>query len=184
MRQRVMIAMALACEPELLIADEPTTALDVTVQAQILDLLRSLVRERGMALLLITHDLGVVRELCERAVVLYAGRSSEEAPVTTCCARRSIRTRPGSGRASRRSRRAGARLPQIPGTPPDPAALPAGCAFAPRCPAALERVPRHAAAPGADAGPPARPVIRSHELRQRTLEHRLGATDMTHAATS
>ncbi len=81
MRQRVMIAMALAGEPELLIADEPTTALDVTVQAQILELMRSLVRDRGMALLLITHDLGVVRELCERAVVLYAGRVVEEAPV-------------------------------------------------------------------------------------------------------
>ena len=78
MRQRVMIAMALACEPELLIADEPTTALDVTIQAQILELLRDLVRERGMALLLITHDLGVVRELCERAVVLYAGRVAED----------------------------------------------------------------------------------------------------------
>ena len=81
MRQRVMIAMALACEPSLLIADEPTTALDVTVQAQILDLLRTLVRDRGMALLLITHDLGVVRELCERAIVLYAGRVAEQAPV-------------------------------------------------------------------------------------------------------
>ena len=76
-----MIAMALACEPSLLIADEPTTALDVTVQAQILDLLRGLVRDRGMALLFITHDLGVVRELCERAIVLYAGRVAEEAPV-------------------------------------------------------------------------------------------------------
>ena len=82
MRQRVMIAMALACEPSLLIADEPTTALDVTVQAQILELLRTLVRDRGMALLLITHDLGVVRELCERAIVLYAGRVAEEAPVS------------------------------------------------------------------------------------------------------
>ncbi|MEI7744715.1 MAG: ABC transporter ATP-binding protein, partial [Chloroflexota bacterium] len=81
MRQRVMIAMALACEPELLIADEPTTALDVTIQAQILELLRELVRDRDMALLLITHDLGVVRELCERAIVLYAGRIAEQAPV-------------------------------------------------------------------------------------------------------
>jgi peptide/nickel transport system ATP-binding protein len=139
MRQRVMIAMALACEPELLIADEPTTALDVTVQAQILELLRSLARDRGMALLLITHDLGVVRELCERAVVLYAGRVVEEAPVTqllssprhpyTAGLRASI-----PSLAERRRR-----LPQIPGNPPDPASLPSGCAFAPRCPLVLER---------------------------------------------
>ena len=138
MRQRVMIAMALACEPSVLIADEPTTALDVTVQAQILDLLRALVRDRGMALLLITHDLGVVRELCERAVVLYAGRVAEEAPV------RELLRMPlhpyTSGLAasipsiSARRRR----LPQISGMPPDPAALPPGCAFAARCPAALD----------------------------------------------
>jgi len=133
-----MIAMALACEPEMLIADEPTTALDVTVQAQILELLRGLVRERRMALLLITHDLGVVREVCERAVVLYAGRVAEEAPV------RDLLDRPlhpyTSGLAasipSIAARRE--RLPQIPGGPPDPAHLPPGCAFAARCPAATE----------------------------------------------
>jgi oligopeptide/dipeptide ABC transporter ATP-binding protein len=139
MRQRVMIAMALACEPELLIADEPTTALDVTVQAQILELLRSLARERRMALLLITHDLGVVRELCERAVVLYAGRVVEEAPVVQLLTTPRHPYTAGLGVSipdiSARRRR----LPQIPGTPPDPATLPPGCAFSPRCPVAVER---------------------------------------------
>ncbi len=139
MRQRVMIAMALAGEPELLIADEPTTALDVTVQAQILELMRSLVRDRNMALLLITHDLGVVRELCERAVVLYAGRVVEEAPVAQLLSTphhpytSGLRASIPSILERRR------RLPQIQGTPPDPATLPPGCPFAPRCPAAVER---------------------------------------------
>jgi oligopeptide/dipeptide ABC transporter ATP-binding protein len=139
MRQRVMIAKALAFEPGLLIADEPTTALDVTIQAQILELLRELVRERGMALLLITHDLGVVHALCERAVVLYAGRVAEAAATADLFA--SPRHPYTAGLAvsipdiAVRRRR----LPQIPGTPPDPAALPSGCAFAPRCPAAVER---------------------------------------------
>jgi oligopeptide/dipeptide ABC transporter ATP-binding protein len=139
MRQRVMIAMALAGEPELLIADEPTTALDVTVQAQILELMRSLVRDRGMALLLITHDLGVVRELCERAIVLYAGRVMEEAPVRELLSapRHPYTSGLGASIPSILERRR--RLPQIQGTPPDPATLPPGCPFAPRCPVALER---------------------------------------------
>jgi len=131
--------MALAGEPELLIADEPTTALDVTVQAQILELMRSLVRDRNMALLLITHDLGVVRELCERAIVLYAGRVVEEAPVSQLLSTphhpytSGLRASIPSILERRR------RLPQIQGTPPDPATLPPGCPFAPRCPAAVER---------------------------------------------
>jgi peptide/nickel transport system ATP-binding protein len=138
MRQRVMIAMALACDPSLLIADEPTTALDVTVQAQILDLLRSLVRDRGMALLFITHDLGVVRELCERAIVLYAGRVAEQAPVADLLRTPLHPYTAGLAAsipsiASRRRR-----LPQISGMPPDPAALPPGCAFAARCPVAID----------------------------------------------
>ncbi|MBA3876568.1 MAG: peptide ABC transporter ATP-binding protein [Anaerolinea sp.] len=137
MRQRVLIAMALACEPELLIADEPTTALDVTIQAQILDLLRDLVRERRMALLLITHDLGVVRDLCERAIVLYAGRIAEVAPVADLFHRPQHPYTAGlaASNPSIASRRA--RLPQIPGSPPNPAEILPGCPFAPRCPAAV-----------------------------------------------
>jgi oligopeptide/dipeptide ABC transporter ATP-binding protein len=138
MRQRVLIAMALACEPELLIADEPTTALDVTIQAQILELLRDLVRERGMALLLITHDLGVVRELCERAIVMYAGQIVEGASVAQLF--RDPRHPYTAGLAASNpsivSRRA--RLPQIPGGPPNPAEVLPGCPFAPRCPAAID----------------------------------------------
>ncbi len=96
MRQRVMIAMALACDPKLLIADEPTTALDVTIQAQILDLMRELKGKTGAAIILITHDLGVVAEMAQRVVVMYAGRKVEEAPVATSCSRsRAIRTRGG-----------------------------------------------------------------------------------------
>jgi len=138
MRQRVLIAMALACEPELLIADEPTTALDVTIQAQILDLLGELVRQRGMALLLITHDLGVISALCERAVVLYSGRVAETGPVSILF--REPRHPYTAGLAASipiiASRRQ--RLPQIPGTPPDPVNVPSACAFAPRCPIAID----------------------------------------------
>jgi oligopeptide/dipeptide ABC transporter ATP-binding protein len=139
MRQRVMIAMALAGEPELLIADEPTTALDVTVQAQILELMRSLVRDRGMALLLITHDLGVVRELCERAIVLYAGRVVEEAPVSQLLLSPHHPYTSGLGASIPSIFERRRRLPQIQGTPPDPATLPPGCPFEPRCPVAVER---------------------------------------------
>jgi oligopeptide/dipeptide ABC transporter ATP-binding protein len=137
MRQRVMIAMALACEPELLIADEPTTALDVTIQAQILELLRDLVRERGMALLLITHDLGVVRELCERAIVLYAGRIAETAPVADLFAQPHHPYTAGLAASNPQIASRRARLPQIPGGPPNPASVPPGCPFSPRCPAAI-----------------------------------------------
>jgi oligopeptide/dipeptide ABC transporter ATP-binding protein len=139
MRQRVMIAMALAGEPELLIADEPTTALDVTVQAQILELMRTLVRDRHMALLLITHDLGVVRELCERAVVLYAGRVMEEGPVVDLLSAPHHPYTSGLGASIPSIMQRRRRLPQIQGTPPDPATLPPGCPFAPRCPIALDR---------------------------------------------
>jgi peptide/nickel transport system ATP-binding protein len=139
MRQRAMIAMALACRPALLIADEPTTALDVTIQAQILELLRDLVRERGMALLLITHDLGVVRELCQRAIVLYAGRIAEQAPVESLFVAPHHPYTAGLGASNPQIASRRARLPQIPGAPPNPAAIPAGCPFSPRCPAALDR---------------------------------------------
>jgi peptide/nickel transport system ATP-binding protein len=139
MRQRVLIAMALACEPELLIADEPTTALDVTIQAQILELLRDLVSDRGMALLLITHDLGVVRELCERAIVLYAGRIAEQASVDRLFANPLHPYTAGLAASNPQIASRRARLPQIPGGPPNPASIPPGCPFSPRCPAAVDR---------------------------------------------
>jgi peptide/nickel transport system ATP-binding protein len=137
MRQRVMIAMALACRPKLLIADEPTTALDVTVQAQILALLDELKRETGTAVLLITHDLGVVADHADDVVVMYAGRVAEQAPAAKLFAHPEhpytvglLGAAPGAG-----PRRA--RLASIEGTVPDLRAPPAGCRFAPRCPFAL-----------------------------------------------
>jgi peptide/nickel transport system ATP-binding protein len=142
MRQRVMIAMALACDPKLLIADEPTTALDVTIQAQILDLMRALKDKTGAAILLITHDLGVVAEMAQRVVVMYAGRKVEEAAVNDLFDRprhpytrglmRSI-PRLGAGHG------AGKRLAEIPGLVPSLREPIAGCAFATRCPHAVER---------------------------------------------
>jgi oligopeptide transport system ATP-binding protein len=138
MRQRVMIAMALITRPELLIADEPTTALDVTVQAQILDLIRQLQRELGMAVIFITHDLGVVSGLCDRVQVMYAGRIVETAPTSAL-----FRTpRHPYTRALQQSIPAlqpkGAELFTIPGMPPDLSRPLPGCAFAPRCSFALE----------------------------------------------
>lgn len=143
MRQRVMIAMALACDPKLLIADEPTTALDVTIQAQILELLDELRKTRQLAVLLITHDLGVVAEVADRVAVMYTGRIVEEAPVEELFARPKHPYTEGllssvpkltiteAGKAER--------LTTIEGTVPSPANLPPGCHFAPRCP---HRMPR------------------------------------------
>jgi oligopeptide/dipeptide ABC transporter ATP-binding protein len=136
MRQRVMVAMALANAPQVLIADEPTTALDVTTQAQILELLGELQREMGLALVIVTHDLGVVAGLADRVVVMYAGRVVEEGPVDALFT--------SSGHPYTRAllasvpRRGDARgeLRAIAGAPPDPAHLPSGCAFHPRCPMA------------------------------------------------
>jgi peptide/nickel transport system ATP-binding protein len=140
MRQRVMIAMALACRPRLLIADEPTTALDVTIQAQILALLSELQREQGTAIVLITHDLGVVCETADRVMVLYGGRRAEEATVPQLFdAPQHPYTQGLMGSMPRHALRRGAgRLREIPGTVPAPAALPPGCAFAGRCPRALD----------------------------------------------
>ncbi len=134
MRQRTMIAMALACEPRLLIADEPTTALDVTVQAQILDLLKELTRETGAALILITHDLGVVARYADRVAVMYGGRIVEQASATDLYARpRHPYTRGLLASIPRLDGDPGQRLVPITGQPPDLARLPPGCAFAPRC---------------------------------------------------
>jgi oligopeptide/dipeptide ABC transporter ATP-binding protein len=137
MRQRVMIAMALACRPELLIADEPTTALDVTVQAQILDLLQELKRELGMSILLITHDLGVVAETAERVVVMYAGTVVERASVHELFARPRHPYTAGLFLSLPRLDQDQGELRPIEGSVPDPARLPSGCRFHPRCPFAM-----------------------------------------------
>jgi peptide/nickel transport system ATP-binding protein len=151
MRQRVMIAIAIACKPVVLIADEPTTALDVTIQAQILDLLDGLRHDLEMGLLLITHDLGVVAEMAARVVVMYAGRKVEEAPV------REFFTSPrhpyskGLLRASPRmdtvSHYRSAPLYEIPGMVPSLHKLPPGCPFADRCPSVMARCRTEAPAP-------------------------------------
>jgi len=136
MRQRAMIAMALCCRPKLLIADEPTTALDVTIQAQILDLMRALQRSIGMSILFITHDLGVVAEMADRVVVMYAGRAVEEGGVRDIFARPMMPYTQGLiGSIPRLDRlgRARQRLKAIPGNVPNPLRLPPGCAFQPRC---------------------------------------------------
>jgi oligopeptide/dipeptide ABC transporter ATP-binding protein len=133
MRQRVMIAMALACNPELLIADEPTTALDVTIQAQILDLLRQLREEFRLTVLLITHDLGVVAEHADRVVVMYAGRLVEDAPTAALFARPLHPYTNGLLDSIPELDRAVEELPAIEGVVPSPFALPPGCLFAPRC---------------------------------------------------
>jgi peptide/nickel transport system ATP-binding protein len=158
MRQRVMIAMALSCNPTLLIADEPTTALDVTIQAQILDLMRELQAQSGTSILFITHNLGVVAEIADRVAVMYAGRIVEQGSVASVFAAPlhpytrallgSLPTMTSDGRDPSR------RLVSIPGQVPSPAALPPGCAFAPRCvlaSAQCETAPeRIEAAPGHD----------------------------------
>ena len=134
MRQRAMIAMALACEPQLIIADEPTTALDVTVQAQILDLLKDLAERTGSALVLITHDLGVVARYADRVVVMYAGRVVESAPAAELYAHpRHPYTQGLMASVPRLDGDTNVRLVPIEGQPPDLARIPDGCAFAPRC---------------------------------------------------
>ena len=139
MSQRVMIAMAMSCNPQLLIADEPTTALDVTIQAQILELMKKIQQEEGMSILLITHDLGVVAEMCTRVIVMYAGEIVEEAPVeilfnnpTHPYTEGLIASVPKLGSGVKV-------LPSIPGSVPDLSMLPKGCRFAPRCKYATER---------------------------------------------
>ncbi|WP_181175773.1 ABC transporter ATP-binding protein [Mesorhizobium sp. B2-7-2] len=144
MRQRATIAMALACNPTLLIADEPTTALDVTIQAQILDLLATLQAERGMGILFVTHNLGVVAEIADRVAVMYAGRIVETGSVGEVFARPRhpyttglMRSAPRLGQATV-LKAAGTPLPTIAGNVPSLAMLPGGCSFAPRCPMAID----------------------------------------------
>lgn len=151
MRQRATIAMALSCEPALLIADEPTTALDVTIQAQILDLLKKLQERHGMAMLFVTHNLGVVSQIADRVGVMYAGRIVETGLVKDVFARPShpytqglMRSVPRLGQATE-LKKADIPLPTIEGSVPSLANLPSGCSFAPRCPYAIE--PCRAAVP-------------------------------------
>ncbi len=139
MRQRVMIAMALCLRPEILLADEPTTALDVTVQAQILDLIVDLRRELGMGIVLITHDLAVVAEVAERVAVMYAGELMEVAPAARLFSRPRHPYTNGLLRSTPAADNGRRSLYVIPGRPPDLTSVPAGCPFAPRCPQAIER---------------------------------------------
>ena len=140
MRQRVMIAMALACRPDVLIADEPTTALDVTIQAQILELLRELQRDTGMAIIFITHDLGVIAELCSRVVVMYAGRIAEQSTIGPLFAHPlHPYTRGLLASIPRLDDEPKTLLTTIPGTVPGIDELPSGCRFVNRCPFAAER---------------------------------------------
>jgi peptide/nickel transport system ATP-binding protein len=143
MRQRVMIAMALLLDPDVLIADEPTTALDVTVQAEILDLIRALQDERGTAVILITHDLGVVAETADEVAVMYAGRVAERGPLETVLDAPEHPYTWGLLQSIPRVDAAhGARLQPIAGQPPSLIHVPSGCPFHPRCPHAFERCPR------------------------------------------
>ena len=138
MRQRIMIAMALLCRPRLLIADEPTTALDVTVQAQIMKLLDEVREEFGTAMILITHDLGIVADSCERTVVMYGGRVMEQGPTGPLFARPTHPYTLGLLKAVPRLDRDSDTLETIPGDPPDMSKLPKGCPFAPRCAWAMD----------------------------------------------
>jgi peptide/nickel transport system ATP-binding protein/oligopeptide transport system ATP-binding protein len=139
MRQRVMIAMALSCHPRVLIADEPTTALDVTIQAQILELLNRLQKEMGMSILLITHDLGVVAETCDRVAVMYAGQVVEYADVLEIFHHPRMPYTAGLLGSIPVLGEHSARLRVIPGNVPNPSEFPSGCKFHPRCPVAIDR---------------------------------------------
>jgi len=157
MRQRVGIAMALACKPSLLIADEPTTALDVTIQAQILELMRELQREMGMSIIMITHDLGVIAETCDEVIVMYAGRVAERAPVNELFARpRHPYTRGLLASIPRLTTARKTRLPVIDGMVPGLSELPPGCRFQNRCPHAQPRC--------AERPPPIETVAAGHEV--------------------
>ena len=138
MRQRVVIAMALACEPDILIADEPTTALDVTIQAQILELMTSLQKELGMAIIMITHDLGVVAQMCDEVIVMYAGSICEQGTADEIFYNPAHEYTKGLMRSIPTTNTFGQKLQPITGTPIDLLNMPAGCPFAPRCDAAMK----------------------------------------------
>lgn len=157
MRQRVMIAMALACNPKLLIADEPTTALDVTIQAQILDLMRKLKNEHKSAMIMITHDLGVVAEMCERVIVMYAGKVVEETDVRTIYRNPKHPYTIGLLRSIPSLDTEKEWLDTIPGNVPIPLGMPVGCRFAPRCSQANELCRQ--------SEPELRPVAPGHKVR-------------------
>jgi oligopeptide/dipeptide ABC transporter ATP-binding protein len=171
MRQRVMIAVALACRPPLIIADEPTTALDVTVQAQILDVLSGLRRDFGMSLLLITHDLGVIAETADRVAVMYAGRIVEEGPVREVFARPLHPYTQGLLGSIPGAAASGARLHAIEGVVPSLANLPLGCTFAPRCPQRMDIC--------TTAVPAMLEIERAHSARCYLHEPRLRASPAT-----
>lgn len=138
MRQRVMIAMAVSCDPLLLIADEPTTALDVTIQAQVLDLLKEMQADSGMSVIFITHDLGVVANVCHRVIVMYAGRVVEEAQIDDLYFRPGHPYTEGLLNSMPQLGSRGGKLASIPGSTPVPSSLPPGCAFSPRCPYVID----------------------------------------------
>ena len=145
MRQRVVIAMALACEPDILIADEPTTALDVTIQAQILDLMSSLQKELGMAIIMITHDLGVVAQMCDEVIVMYAGSICEQGTADEIFYNPRHEYTKGLMRSIPTTGTFGQKLRPISGTPIDLLNMPEGCPFAPRCDAAMKVCIKHKA---------------------------------------
>lgn len=175
MRQRVMIAIAISCEPKLLIADEPTTALDVTIQAQILDLLAELRERLGMAMILITHDLGVVAEVCDRVLVMYAGQVMEEADVDTLFRDPRHPYTEGLLRAIPRLGQPVERLAVIPGVVPSATAWPVGCRFHPRCPYGWELcVDAHPGLFEAGVGHASRCWLEKHPERREAVRRETG----------
>ena len=164
MKQRVVIAIALACSPKLLIADEPTTALDVTIQAQVLELMKELIRNHDMSMILITHDLGVVAEVCEDVAVMYAGRIVEQGTADDVFNRTRHPYTEGLFDSLPNLKQRGEELVPIKGLMPDPSDLPPGCAFAPRCPYATEECTK--------AVPTLRPVgdSKTHKVACRAYE--------------
>ncbi|MCS7110511.1 MAG: ABC transporter ATP-binding protein [Candidatus Caldarchaeum sp.] len=142
MKQRVMIAIAISCKPDLLVADEPTTALDVTVQAEVLELLKSLIKEMGMSLILITHDLGIVAEICDKVAIMYAGKIVEQADVYTIYKNSLHPYTMGLLKAAATISGSGGTVASIPGTTPSLINPPSGCKFHPRCPFVFDKCPR------------------------------------------